>query len=180
MKPVLLIDTEHNEVHTLTQARAYLDAVAHAKHWYVRSDRLSLCVGMGYGKNNHRRFSRSKSHVWSSKRPYWHVVDPDTVVLKFGLWDQAEMRHAKDVAKVREVGRAASKAAQAVSWGTTHGRGVRGLSDLRFVGISEPTESEVVGSEFLKRFTEDDWVLTTKTMNVKSEDWKPQGSLTIV
>lgn len=133
MKPTLLIDTEHNEV-VLTQARRYLDSVANAKHWEVLPDRLSLYVGMGYGKNNHRRFSRSKQHVWSSKRPYWHVMDPDPVVLKFGLWDAAEMRHAKDVAVVRKLTREERRASQAVSWGTTNGRASNAWLDEFFKG----------------------------------------------
>lgn len=86
MKPTLLIDTEHNEV-----------VLMKSPDWVTGE--------MGYGRNNHYRFSRNKASVWSSKRPYWHLIDPDPVVLKFGLWDAAEMRHAKDVAVVRKVDR---------------------------------------------------------------------------
>ena len=49
----------------------------------------------------------------------------------------------------------------------------------RFIGISEPTESERMDSEFLKKFTGDEWV-ETKTLNHKSSEWKPQGEIIIL
>lgn len=44
----------------------------------------------------------------------------------------------------------------------------------RFIGISEPPSSEKIDSDFLKKFTGDEWV-ETRTLNVKSSGWKPQG-----
>lgn len=44
----------------------------------------------------------------------------------------------------------------------------------RFIGISEPSHTESIDDDFLKRFTGDDWV-ETRTLNVKSTGWVPQG-----
>lgn len=44
----------------------------------------------------------------------------------------------------------------------------------RFIGITEPSHSEHVDDDFLKKFTGDVWV-ETRTLNVKSSGWVPQG-----
>lgn len=44
----------------------------------------------------------------------------------------------------------------------------------RFIGISEPSHTEKIDDDFLKRFTGDVWV-ETRTLNVKSSGWVPQG-----
>lgn len=44
----------------------------------------------------------------------------------------------------------------------------------RFFGISEPPMHDPVDNEFLKKLTGDDWV-ETRTLNVKSAGWVPQG-----
>jgi phage/plasmid-associated DNA primase len=46
----------------------------------------------------------------------------------------------------------------------------------RFIGVSEPPMGDSVDNEFLKKFTGDDWV-ETRTLNVKSSGWVPQGVL---
>lgn len=44
----------------------------------------------------------------------------------------------------------------------------------RFIGISEPSAGDKIDDDFLKRFTGDVWV-ETRTLNVKSSGWCPQG-----
>lgn len=44
----------------------------------------------------------------------------------------------------------------------------------RFIGISEPSHTEKIDDDFLKKFTGDVWV-ETRTLNVKSSGWVPQG-----
>jgi phage/plasmid-associated DNA primase len=44
----------------------------------------------------------------------------------------------------------------------------------RFIGISEPPMGDPIDNEFLKKFTGDEWV-ETRTLNVKSSGWIPQG-----
>lgn len=44
----------------------------------------------------------------------------------------------------------------------------------RFIGVSEPPMHDPIDNEFLKKFTGDDWV-ETRTLNVKSSGWVPQG-----
>lgn len=44
----------------------------------------------------------------------------------------------------------------------------------RFIGVSEPPMNDPIDNEFLKKFTGDDWV-ETRTLNVKSSGWVPQG-----
>lgn len=44
----------------------------------------------------------------------------------------------------------------------------------RFIGISEPSNTEKIDDDFLKRFTGDIWV-ETRTLNVKSTGHVPQG-----
>jgi len=44
----------------------------------------------------------------------------------------------------------------------------------RFFGVSEPPMHDPVDNEFLKKLTGDDWV-ETRTLNVKSAGWVPQG-----
>lgn len=44
----------------------------------------------------------------------------------------------------------------------------------RFIGVSEPPMNDAIDNEFLKKFTGDDWV-ETRTLNVKSSGWVPQG-----
>jgi phage/plasmid-associated DNA primase len=44
----------------------------------------------------------------------------------------------------------------------------------RFIGVSEPPMGDAIDNEFLKKFTGDDWV-ETRTLNVKSSGWVPQG-----
>jgi phage/plasmid-associated DNA primase len=44
----------------------------------------------------------------------------------------------------------------------------------RFVGVSEPPMGDAIDNEFLKKYTGDDWV-ETRTLNVKSSGWVPQG-----
>lgn len=46
----------------------------------------------------------------------------------------------------------------------------------RFIGISEPTETEKMDSDFLMKFTGDDWV-ETRTLDVSSKTWVPQGKI---
>ncbi|QFG12295.1 DNA helicase [Arthrobacter phage Racecar] len=46
----------------------------------------------------------------------------------------------------------------------------------RFIGVSEPPMGDSVDNEFLKKFTGDEWV-ETRTLNVKSSGWVPQGVL---
>lgn len=48
----------------------------------------------------------------------------------------------------------------------------------RFIAISEPSSTDHVDDEFLKRFTGEDWVMT-RTLNSKSSGWSPQGLLFI-
>lgn len=44
----------------------------------------------------------------------------------------------------------------------------------RFIGISEPSHTEKIDDDFLKKYTGDVWV-ETRTLNVKSSGWVPQG-----
>lgn len=44
----------------------------------------------------------------------------------------------------------------------------------RIIGISEPSSTERIDDDFLKKFTGDVWV-ETRTLNVKSSGWVPQG-----
>lgn len=44
----------------------------------------------------------------------------------------------------------------------------------RFYGISEPPMNDPIDNEFLKKLTGDEWV-ETRTLNVKSAGWIPQG-----
>jgi phage/plasmid-associated DNA primase len=44
----------------------------------------------------------------------------------------------------------------------------------RFIAVSEPPMNDPIDNEFLKKFTGDDWV-ETRTLNVKSSGWVPQG-----
>lgn len=44
----------------------------------------------------------------------------------------------------------------------------------RFIGVSEPPMNDPIDNEFLKKFTGDEWV-ETRTLNVKSSGWRPQG-----
>lgn len=48
----------------------------------------------------------------------------------------------------------------------------------RFIAISEPSSTDHVDDEFLKRFTGEDWIMT-RTLNSKSSGWSPQGLLFI-
>jgi phage/plasmid-associated DNA primase len=48
------------------------------------------------------------------------------------------------------------------------------LKGRRFYGISEPPMGDAVDNEFFKKLTGDDWV-ETRTLNVKSAGWVPQG-----
>lgn len=48
------------------------------------------------------------------------------------------------------------------------------LKGRRFVGISEPSHTEKIDDDFLKKYTGDVWV-ETRTLNVKSSGWIPQG-----
>ena len=44
----------------------------------------------------------------------------------------------------------------------------------RFIGLSEPSSTEKIDDDFIKRFSGDEWV-ETRTLNVKSSGWVPQG-----
>lgn len=44
----------------------------------------------------------------------------------------------------------------------------------RIIGISEPSHTDHIDDDFLKKFTGDVWV-ETRTLNVKSSGWVPQG-----
>lgn len=44
----------------------------------------------------------------------------------------------------------------------------------RVVGISEPSTTEKIDDDFLKKYSGDEWV-ETRTLNVKSSGWVPQG-----
>ena len=44
----------------------------------------------------------------------------------------------------------------------------------RFYGVSEPPMNDPIDNEFLKKLTGDEWV-ETRTLNVKSSGWVPQG-----
>ena len=44
----------------------------------------------------------------------------------------------------------------------------------RFYGVSEPPMHDPIDNEFLKKLTGDEWV-ETRTLNVKSSGWVPQG-----
>jgi phage/plasmid-associated DNA primase len=44
----------------------------------------------------------------------------------------------------------------------------------RVIIISEPSSSERIDDDFIKQFTGDDWI-ETRTLNVKSSGWVPQG-----
>lgn len=48
------------------------------------------------------------------------------------------------------------------------------LRGRRFWGISEPPMGDAIDNEFFKKATGDDWV-ETRTLNVKSTGWVPQG-----
>lgn len=52
------------------------------------------------------------------------------------------------------------------------------MNGSRFVGISEPSHTEKIDDDFLKKYTGDDWV-ETRTLNVKSSGWTPQGVIFI-
>ena len=47
------------------------------------------------------------------------------------------------------------------------------MKGSRYVGISEPSHSEKIDDDFVKRVTGDSWV-ETRTLNVKSSGWVPQ------
>jgi phage/plasmid-associated DNA primase len=44
----------------------------------------------------------------------------------------------------------------------------------RVIGVSEPAMNDPIDNEFVKKYTGDDWV-ETRTLNVKSAGWVPQG-----
>lgn len=44
----------------------------------------------------------------------------------------------------------------------------------RVIGVSEPAMGDPIDNEFVKKYTGDDWV-ETRTLNVKSSGWVPQG-----
>lgn len=48
----------------------------------------------------------------------------------------------------------------------------------RFIAISEPSSREDIDDDFLKRFTGDE-NMKTRTLNVQSSDWTPQGILCV-
>jgi phage/plasmid-associated DNA primase len=48
------------------------------------------------------------------------------------------------------------------------------LKGCRFYGISEPPMNAPIDNEFFKKLTGDEWVMT-RTLNVKSSGWVPQG-----
>jgi phage/plasmid-associated DNA primase len=48
------------------------------------------------------------------------------------------------------------------------------LRSKRFIAISEPASTERIDDDFLKKFSGDDYVMT-RTLNVKSSGWIPQG-----
>lgn len=48
------------------------------------------------------------------------------------------------------------------------------MRSKRFIGISEPSSTESFDDDFFKKFTGDTWV-ETRTLNVKSQGWAPQG-----
>lgn len=49
----------------------------------------------------------------------------------------------------------------------------------RFIGISEPDESEKIDNDFPKRFTGDEWV-ETRTLSTEEFKWTPQGEIFIM
>jgi phage/plasmid-associated DNA primase len=52
------------------------------------------------------------------------------------------------------------------------------MKGARFIGISEPSHTDKIDDDFLKKYTGDDWV-ETRTLNVKSSGWVPQGVIFI-
>jgi hypothetical protein len=73
---------------------------------------------------------------------------------------------------------------QVSHWAGTRGMGARTgrfanadpLKGKRFIGISEPTETNQFDQDFLKKFTADEWV-ETRTLDVSSKTWVPQGKI---
>jgi phage/plasmid-associated DNA primase len=49
----------------------------------------------------------------------------------------------------------------------------------RFIVISEPPSSEKIDDDFVKQFTGDEWI-ETRTLNVKSSGWVPQGVICVL
>lgn len=52
------------------------------------------------------------------------------------------------------------------------------LKGRRFIGINEPTDSEQIDNDSLKRLTGDEWT-EARTLDVSSKAWVPQGKLFI-
>lgn len=52
------------------------------------------------------------------------------------------------------------------------------MKGARFIGITEPSHTDKIDDDFLKKYTGDDWV-ETRTLNVKSSGWTPQGVIFI-
>lgn len=58
------------------------------------------------------------------------------------------------------------------------GDDIESFKGKRFIGISEPTESEQFDSSFMKKITGDVWA-ETRTLDVSSKSWVPQGQIFI-
>lgn len=100
---------------------------------------------------------------------------PKPVALNFGLWDQAEMRHRNDVAKVLTSREKRAMIAD-VTFGARFGRGADPLKGRRFIGSSEPTDADAIDSSYLMRLTGDEFV-ETRTFHSLKDSWEPQGEL---
>lgn len=109
----------------------------------------NLAYNPGWGYN---------SEYWVAQSRHWKII-PDKLTLKG--------RDPKDGLSVFP----------SVPMGSTTGRheAADPFKGKRFIGISEPAESEQIDNDFLKRFTGDEWV-ETRTLS-KPHVWKPQGKI---
>ena len=159
-RDILLIDAEHGTVHPLARWQAEMYSMGMSVSttgWHdERSNpwRVEYPVALKWAIR-----AEEVRRSWYRKNGLSHQYVPKKftgrVVLNFSYWEQAEARHKDDKATKMDP-----------------------LKGRRFVGISEPTEYDMIDNDFLKRFTGDEWV-ETKTLNVKSKDWKPQGTVIV-
>lgn len=84
--------------------------------------------------------------------------------------------------KVYWFGEAGNNTNYSIGTGAAHfavvGDAIEGLRGKRFIGISEPTESDQFDNDFLKRFTGDEWVETQTLKGPRK--WEPQGEIFIM
>jgi hypothetical protein len=120
------------------------------------------------------KFRKRKEDVrrsWYYRNGYWGdyvaKLPVGPVPLTFSLWEQVEARH-KDDALLVETAEEREDRQRAEAWLTS--------ADGKFKYKSTKPIHGRVDEDFLMKLTGDEWV-ETKTLDAKSEAWKPQGTL---